>query len=221
MKRMLLVTLLIAALLLPSIALCEDAVETLFDTALKYHLPYHPALVIDPLAVELNMESVPVDEQYQMQILGAMLVDLYAYETGVEGKKVEESMAVELYRLLQKEAGIVCMTAVNEDAVLVNGLFAVNNGGKSSFASMYWFEYNLEENTLRLAYDFTIEKCAKAEDFLSEYTFANYVLNSVGGNPFMSSRMPEDSVFCFQDGEHMMSFFDAIYEEVYDALPTF
>jgi len=207
----------IMLLMLSGIALCEENIETPLD---KTYLS-KKMINIDTLPVQMEVQTIPTVEGEQLALLGVMLVDLYDYETRILGKGEDESVAVDLYRGLQQEAGIACLSAVNKDAVLVNGLFAKNIGNGIDFAKMYWFEYNLEEHTLRVAYDMTIEKGADAEDFLSEYVFVSTVFDSVGGNTIFDSSLPKDSIFAAYDGKNMKSFFDGVYENLYHSLPEF
>lgn len=207
--------LLAATMLLPWAALAED---TPFDTTLKYHLPYHPALVIEAVPEALTMSFVPTVDEDQVHIMASMIVALYDYETNTEGRSADESMAAALYRGWARDYGIACMTAVSEDATVVNGLFAVNTG---SFADAYWIEYNIADNTMRVACDMVIEKAANAEGFLSDYTFSNYLLNSVGGNPFISAGMPAGSVYGYYDASCMNAFVDDAYFALYQTNPDF
>lgn len=217
MKRKLFAMFLIVTLMLPCAALCEEEkIETPLDRAYD---DFYSMIEIDNLPVVISVNTIPTDDQGKLQLLGVMLVDLYDYETRVLGKSADESIAVDIYRGLQKEAGIVCMTAVNQDAVLVNGLIGKNKGD-TAFADEYWFEYNIEENTMRVLYDVTIEKCADAEDFLSEYIFANHILWSVNANPLITVGMPQNSIYGFYDGKNMKSFFDAVYESLYHTAPN-
>lgn len=219
MKHSLFAMLLIALMMLSGTALGEEDIETPFDRFSKYDLDN--IINMDALPIQINVETIPTEAGDQLALLGVMLVDLYDYETRILGKSVDESVAVDIYWGLQQETGIACLTAVNIDAVLVNGFFAKNIGGDSDHAQMYWFEYNLEEHTLRVDYDGIIEKGADAEDFLSEYVFAGWIFKSVGGNTMESRFLSEDSVFGAYDGKNMESFFDGIYEDLYHELPDF
>lgn len=218
MKHKLFSMVMIALLMLFGTALGEEAVETPLDSFNSF---LYKMISMDALPIEMNVETIPTEDGEQLALLGVMLVDLYDYETRSMGKSVDESVAVDLYRGLKQEAGIACLTAVNKDAALVNGFFAKNKGGDSDHAEMYWFEYNLEEHTLRVVYDAIIEKGADAEDFLSEYVFSSAILGSVGSNTIISSNLPKDSVFGAYDGSNMKSFFDAVYQELYHTLPDF
>lgn len=193
----------------------EEAIKTPWD-----NLRLGEAIVVDAPAAQIVPDKIPIDSGEELTILGLMLVDLFVYETQDLGLSPEESIAVEIYQEMQNVPGIVCLTAENEDAVLVNGLMAKNTAKNSEYADMYWFEYNLETHVLRVRYDLVIESGADAEDFLSEYVFSSTIYNTTNGNVFTGS-IPEEAIIGAFSGANIQSFFAGVYEDVYGKEPDF
>jgi len=209
----------ITLLMLSGTALCEGNITDFFDmieSPLDIVSMVHEVFVLEDLPVEAGWHIIPIEDEDHLELLAIMLVDLYEFETGILGKSTDESVAVDLYRGLQQEASIACLTAANKDGVLVNGLFAKNRGGSSANADMYWFEYNLEKHTLRVCYDpILIDEGADAEAFLSSgHKFTEWVDTSISGKT-------RNSIVSAFKGDNIKPFFDKIYKGLHQFLPEF
>ena len=214
MKKLALVFCVLFALSISSVALGESGYKTPLD-----HYNYYSGNAIyitNPFFTqELSAGETAESDQVAADFLERAWYNLLDYEMNVLGTNPSESIAADIYRGVKNGPAVCIFCASDTEAVLLNAFFA-SSGTSGNW--IYWFEWNTEDQTIKVLKQYT-ERYASDEEFLSDYVVTSVVYAAMGGDIFIGT-MPDASVITvFGTGSALYKGFDAACE--YAAGSTF
>ena len=181
-KSLSILCMVLLAVLFVTLAAAETGHKTAWDTFVNPKWNETLEIAAPALRQEGTAAEIAADETEMKNCIARAWYNLKVYETETAHKSEADSFAAEIYKGMKNGPAIAVFTAVDEEAVCINVLFAMCEPEKAFSGMGYWLEWNLETQCIRAGQVYGIDNCNQDVDFLKDYVFSSLVLASMGGN---------------------------------------
>lgn len=205
------VLVMLLAISLTNISVAEETEESPFDQyAARYPSSFNPVYNIEGLQAQCTLTPGEISQTDDdiVRFFANAWYNLYYYEIETEEVALEESYAAEIYEGLSEGPAVMVFTASKPDAQYATILVARNN---EDYGSMYWIEWDLKNQHIKAVRKSGVEHYAADDEFLKDYVFSASILNSTGGNLFISTDQSETIVKAYGSASGLTRALDQIY----------
>ena len=208
MKRIICLVAALVMVLAMSGSFAESSHKTTFDARTwgEYKTipePYYKA--------EKTLTEIAESNDSALEFLAQAWYNLLQYEVEVEGTKLNDTMAAKIYKGMKKGISAEVLTAIDPEAVVANAFFA-NTDKKWTY--VYWIEWNLEDQVLRVA-DQISDGHKNVNELLNDYILSNWASATIR-DPSDYFGTGEKNYILFKfggKGKKLFSVFDKAYSD--------